>query len=169
MPDDDGGEADTAEEFQAHFIDAGDARARFEELAKVQDAQKRPELAALYREIGGTVISLLADVIASTGGALEALEEDVDAVQNEDGEATESVLLPKDAAEYVQYFEQVMRLLDGLDGIVPAGPSGDDQRKIFGALRRMTNDRLEFTKAITAEEAPGAPDDDADDPDDEDE
>lgn len=150
-------EADTDEEFRALYMDATDAQARFEELAKLQETNNRPELASVYREIGGTILSLISDMTMSTGGALSALEDTVEGLVT--GEATESILMPQDAKEYVDYFEQVLRLLDGLDKVVPAGAAGDDQRKIFGALRRMTTDRIEFTKAIAVKEDDDDPED----------
>jgi hypothetical protein len=153
-------EPDTEDEFRTLFSDAEDQQKRFKELAQKAESDGKGELATLYREIDGTVLSLLRDVVASCGGAFKAaedrlgeLEEDVDAGAG--GFPTNSFLLTEDAKEYIAYFEQIQRFLAELSAV--AGVS-EEQKQIFETLQRMTKDRLDFTKEI------GDLDDEAGDP-----
>jgi len=68
------------------------------------------------------------------------------------GAGGESALLQEDADKYLQLFEQFLRLLDGLTGLVPAGVEGDAQREVFATLRRMTDGMAEYTKSIVIED-----------------
>ena len=94
-------ESDTEEEFRTLFTDAEDQQKRFKELAQKAEKDGKPELASLYREIDGTVLSLVRDVVASCGGAFKSneerlgeLEEDVEAGG---GIPNESFLVTDDA------------------------------------------------------------------------
>ena len=143
-------ESDTDEEFRNLFADAVAQQKRFKELAQKAEKDGKGELAALYREMDGTVLSLVRDVVASTGGEFKSaedrlgeLEEDVD--NGAAGFPTQSVLLAEDAKEYIAYFEQMERFITELSEVPGVA---DDQKEIFNTLLRMTKDRLEFTKEI---------------------
>jgi hypothetical protein len=143
-------ESDTDEEFRNLFTDAEAQQKRFKELAQKAEKDGKGELASLYREIDGTVLSLLRDVVASVGGAFKSaeerlgeLEEDVD--NGAGGFQNNSFLLAEDAKEYIAYFEQMDRFITELSAVPGVA---DDQKQIFDTLLRMTKDRLEFTKEI---------------------
>jgi len=151
-------EPDTEEEFKALYTDATDGRDRFEALAKAADAAGNPEIAKVYREVSGTVIGLIVDLVAASASAIINVEDAVDALPGGGGGG--SMLVQEDADKYLALFDQYLRLLDGLDGIVPDGPDGAAQREVFATLRRLTTGMVEFTKSIV--------DDDDDDDDDDD-
>jgi len=160
-------DVDTEAEFHTLWTDAAEGKTRFAALAKAAQDAGNTELATVYREIGATVMSLLVDITAATGGAFMYVEEELERV--EAGETTASTLLQEDAEKYIQLFEQFLKLLDGLDGIIPDGIEGARQREIFETLRRATNGMMEFTREITVDDdnpadAPeGEPDPDDDD------
>lgn len=158
-------EPDTEEEFKALYTDATDGRARFEAFAKAAEAAGNTEIAKVYREVGETVIALIADIVAASASAIINVEDAVDALPGAGGGG--SMLVQEDADKYLALFDQYLRLLDGLDGIVPDGPDGAAQREVFASLRRMTSGLIEFTKSIVGE--PDDDDDDDDDDNDEDE
>jgi hypothetical protein len=153
----------TEEEFQAHYAESMETRDRLMQIAQDEERGGNVAGAKLYRELAGVVV-LVQDMAASSGGAFASLEDQVDDLFARGGDApTESALLKEDATEYVQYFEQVKRLLEGLMTQVPPGADGDPQRQIFEALLRMTNDRIEFTNEIMIEDEPDDDDPDVDD------
>jgi hypothetical protein len=154
-------ESDSDEEFRTLFADSEDQQRRFKDLAQKAEKDGKGELASLYREIDGTVLSLLRDVVASCGGAFKSCEErlgelEEDVAEGGGGIPNESFLITEDANEYVGYLEQIERLLTELSAVegTPA-----EQKTIFDTLLRMTKDRLEFTKTIG-----DLIEDDADDP-----
>ncbi len=145
-------DVDTEAEFRSLWTDADEGRARFESLAKAADTAGQGESAKIYREIAGTVMTLMADLAAATGGALSHVEAELDEMPlpgdaGHDG----SGLLPEDADKYLQLFDQYIRLLDGLGQVVPSGSDGDAQREIFATLRRLTEGMSDFTRSITLE------------------
>ncbi len=140
---------DTEEEFRALFMEAEEAQARLKALGLAEQQAGRPELGKIYQELAGTVVSLLGDFAATSGGAFRALEETVDGLadQVETDAPTESVLLPEDAEDYQKYFAQMSELLTGLSKSLSDGDA--EQRTVIEALQRLTQDRIEFTKEIT--------------------
>ena len=134
------------EEFKTLFAESDEARERLQHLAENADKNAKPEIAAIYRELAGTVVSLISDLSLTTGQILVELEEDLAGVIG--GQPTESVLLEEDGKLYVVYFEQMLRLFDDLGKLVPDSEDGEKQREIFRTLRRMTEERLEFTREI---------------------
>jgi hypothetical protein len=152
----------TEEEFKAHYAESMETQDRLTQIAQDEERSGNAQSAKLYRELAG-VVALVQDIAASCGGAFTSIEDQVDDLFARGGgdAPMESALLKDDATEYVQYFEQVKRLLEGLLTQVPPGSDGDPQRQIFEALLRMTNDRIEFTNEITIEDEPD--DDDVDD------
>ncbi len=155
---------DTESEFKSLWTDATEGAARFAALAKAAE-KAHPEIAKVYEEIGGTIMSLLVDLTAATGGALMNVEDEIDRLPAGGGGPEASSLLAEDAEKYLQLFAQYVRLFEGLEGVVPPGEDGDKQREVFATLRRMTEGMMEFTKSITISEE----DDDDDDDDDDDE
>jgi hypothetical protein len=148
-----GEDVDTEAEFRSLWTDADDGRARFEALAKGADTAGQPESAKIYREIAGTVMTLMADLAAATGGAISHVEAEIDEMPMPgDAGHDGSGLLPEDADKYLQLFDQYIRLLDGLEQVVPSGTEGDAQREIFATLRRLTEGMSEFTRSITLDE-----------------
>jgi hypothetical protein len=144
------GDVSLEEECRVLFTEADEAKARLMGLA----GKESPELARLYREVAGTVVSLVSDLAATMGAGFAELGGEIDRLEAEqEGEVVESVLLDEDGKLYVAYFEQVLTLLDGLKDAVPAG---SEQAEALAALRRMTEERLEFTREIMVEE--GEPD-----------
>ena len=159
-PEDDDEGVDTEEEFKALFAETEEAKERLQRLAENADKNGKPEIAAIYREVAGTVVTLISDLSLTTGQVILDVENDLAGVIG--GEPTESVLLEEDGKLYVVYFEQMLRLFDDLEKIVPDTEDGVAQRDVFQTLRRMTVERLEFTKEIMVpgEEAePDAPED----------
>jgi hypothetical protein len=156
-------EPDTESEFRTLYIDAAEGRDRFASLAKSADDAGKPEIAKVYREVGGTVMTLIMDLASASAVAIVDLENHV--ADLPDGAGDTSALLKEDADKYLQLFEQYTKLLDGLTSLVPAGVEGDAQREVFATLRRMTQGMADFTKSIVIEDE----DDDDDDDDDEDE
>lgn len=154
---DDGEGASLEDECRALFTETDQARQRLTTLANAIAAKGNAELAAVYREVSGTVLSLVSDLIATCGGGFADLEEDVERLyaRREGEEPDESVLLEEDSKLYVAYFEQIQRLLEELT----ASSSDVAQKQIFETLSRMTTERLEFTKSITVTDD----DDDGDD------
>jgi hypothetical protein len=143
-----GDDVDTEAEFRSLWTDADEGRARFESLAKAADTAGQADIAKVYREVAGTVMTLMADLAAATGGAISHVEAELDEMPA-GGAADGSQLLPEDAEKYLQLFEQYIRLLDGLEQVVPSGTEGDTQREIFATLRRLTEGMSEFTRSIT--------------------
>jgi hypothetical protein len=143
-------EPDTESEFRTLYTDAADGRDRFVALAKVAEDAGNADVAKVYREIGGTVMTLFMDMAAASGGAFVNIEDQLDDLPA--GAGGESALLQEDADKYLQLFEQFLRLLDGLTGLVPAGVEGDAQREVFATLRRMTDGMAEYTKSIVIED-----------------
>lgn len=144
---------ETEEEFRALYNDAQEGGKRL--LARAATLQAtHPEIAELYREINGSVLSLLSDMAASCGGAFSAIEDNVEELFEQAGDepVTESVLLAKDGKDFLDYLAQMLRLVEELTKAVPDGVSGDAQREIFAKLHRLTEDRIEFTKSITEED-----------------
>jgi hypothetical protein len=144
---------DTDAEFKALYTDAIEGRDRFAALAKAADEAGKPDVANIYREIGGTVMTLFMDVAAASGNALVNIEDQIDGLPA-GGATGGSGLLPEDAEKFLQLFDQYMRLLDGLTALVPAGSDGDAQREVFATLRRMTEGMVEYTKSIVLDEDP---------------
>jgi len=141
-------EADTDEEFRALWTDTQEAITRFAGLAKAADETGKPDIATIYREVSGNILSLMQDLVESTGGALVSLEDEIEALPG-GGDAEDSQLLPEDAEKYLQLFGQFTHLLDELEVVVPKGEDGDAQREIFATLRRMTDGMATFTREIT--------------------
>ena len=150
-------EADTDQEFHAIHTDAIQSRERFELLAKEAEAAGKPEIAAVYREVSSEVLGLIAEMAMSTAGAIIAVEDAVDGLEDTvdalpgGGAPDDSSLLKEDADKYLSLFDQYLRLLEGLSNIVPKGSDGDEQRKIFATLKRLTEGMIEFTKSISPE------------------
>jgi len=160
-PEEEEQETDTDAEFQALLADSNEGAERLKSRAAAAREAGKTELADMYDEMRGTVMSLLSDFIASTAGALLSLEDQV-AGQEDDV----SQLLPEDAAKYLTLFVQFAKLLDELAGVIPAGSEGDAQREIFATLRRMTDGMAAFTQEITINAAGDEPEDEDDDDDD---
>ena len=155
-------EIDTDAEFQALLADSQEGAERLKDRAGVARGLGKTDIADVYDEMRGTVMSLISDFIASTGGALTALEDSVAAQEEEN-----SQLLPEDAQKYLLLFGQFAKLLDELELVIPSGSEGDGQREIFATLRRMTDGLAAFTQEITIG-GPGGDDDDDENEDDED-
>jgi hypothetical protein len=155
---------DTEEEFKALYTDATEGRDRFEVLAKAADAAGHPEIAKVYREVSGTVMGLLVDIVGASANALISVEDAIDALPG--GGDGGSSLTREDADKYIALFDQYLRLLDGLDSLVPAGPEGEKQHEVFATLRRLTSGMVEFTESIVdgIADADADPDDDDEDP-----
>jgi hypothetical protein len=158
---------DTESEFRSLYTDAADGRDRFVALAKAAEDAGNADVAKVYREIGGTVMTLFMDMAAASGGAFVNIEDQLDDLPA-GGEGGVSGLLQEDADKYLQLFDQFIRLLDGLTGLVPAGVEGDAQREVFATLRRMTEGMADFTKSIVIEDDEDEDGDPANDEDDED-
>jgi phage shock protein A len=135
-------QSDTQEEFGELFRDVQAERERLMKLAKAAKDEGKGDIAAVYGEMAGTVLQLVQDVIGSTGGALDTIEQTLDEL-----DPAESHLTEDDAKEYLQVFSQVTRLLDELEKSVPE--SATEQRELFQALRRLVEDREEFTREIS--------------------
>jgi hypothetical protein len=143
-PEDEEQEVDTDAEFQALLADSQEGAERLKSRAAAARESGKTDIADVYDEVRGTVMSLMSDFIASTAGAIVSLEDSVAAQEVE-----ESQLLPEDAAKYLTLFEQYAKLLDELAVVIPAGSEGDAQRDIFATLRRMTDGLAAFTQEIT--------------------
>jgi hypothetical protein len=161
-------EPDTESEFRTLYTDAGEGRDRFAALAKAAEDAGNADVAKVYREIGGTVMTLLMDLAAATAASLVNVEDRIDDLPG-GGASGGSGLLQEDADKYLQLFEQFIRLLDGLTGVVPAGVDGDAQREVFATLRRMTEGMADFTKSIVIADEEEDEDDEEEDEDDEEE
>jgi len=157
VPEDGMDEIDTDAEFRALLTDSNEGAERLKGLAAAMRKSGHTDIADVYDEVRGTVMSLLSDFIASTAGAIVSLEDSV----AEQAEEEVSRLLPEDADKYLMLFVQFAKLLDELAGVIPAGSDGDAQREVFATMRRMTDGMAAFTQEITI----GAGDDD--DPDEE--
>jgi hypothetical protein len=155
-------EPDTESEFRTLYTDAADGRDRFVALAKAAEDAGNADVAKVYREIGGTVMTLFMDMAAASGGAFVNIEDQIDSLPT-GGDDRGSGLLQEDADKYLQLFDQFLRLLDGLTGLVPAGVEGDAQREVFATLRRMTEGMTEYTKSIVIEVDEDDEDEDEDD------
>jgi hypothetical protein len=139
------------EECRTLFTEVEEAKSRLGKLATAAEGNNLPNIAALYREMSGTVLSILSDLTATVGGGFADIEEDVERLYTRGGgdEPTESVLLEEDGKRYVAYLEQVRRLLEELE----RQASGQaEQAEVFKTLLRLTDELLTFTKEITAEE-----------------
>lgn len=143
-------EPDTEAEFKSLWTDATEGRSRLSALSRAATESGHPEIAKVYDEISETVMGLLVDLTAATGAAIIAVEDDIDELPDP-GDATPdaSTLLEEDAEKYLQLFDQYIRLLDGLEEVIPEGADGDKQRDVFATLRRMTEGMIEFTNSIT--------------------
>lgn len=163
------GQEEDQDEFKALWTDAKDGAERLAALATAANKDGKPDIAAVYRELSATVMSLIVDLTMATGGAVLNIEEELEELDEriEDPETVESTLLAEDAEKYLQLFDQYVKLLDGLANVIPPGDEGDAQREIFATLRRMTEGMMEFTRTITADAAPEEAD--PADPDDEEE
>lgn len=162
-PEEEEQETDTDAEFQALLADSNEGAERLKNRAAALREAGKTDLADMYDEMRGTVMSLMSDFIASTAGALLSLEDQVVAPDED-----VSQLLPEDAAKYMTLFVQFAKLLDELAGVIPSGSEGDAQREIFATLRRMTDGMAAFTEEITINAAGDDPDDDDDENEDED-
>jgi hypothetical protein len=151
LPDDaDEGEGDLEAELGVIYREATEGRERLLGAAKKLD-EANPELAKIYREIAGTVLTLISDLAGTAGEALLQADEDIARLETRmEGAPTESALMPEDAAMYLAYLEQVDKLLEKLLESVPEDAAR--QREPLEALRRMTAERVEFTKEIMIEE-----------------
>jgi len=158
-PEDEEQEVDTDAEFQALLADSQEGAERLKSRAAAARESGKTDIADVYDEVRGTVMSLMSDFIASTAGAIVSLEDSVAAQEVE-----ESQLLPEDAAKYLLLFAQYEKLLSELELVIPAGSEGDLQREIFATLLRMTEGLKAFTLEITiggdADEPDGEDDDD---------
>jgi hypothetical protein len=157
---------DTDAEFRTLFDDAGDAKKRLIKMAASMEGGN-PDGAKILREISGTVLSIVSDLIAATGGAIVACEDDISELEEEgpggEGEPTESVLLEEDAEKYIALMTLYLRLLDELEPVIPAGSDGDKQREVFARLRRPTEELIAFTKEIGGLNEDGDDDDEEED------
>lgn len=155
------------EECRTLFTEVEEAKSRLGKLATAAEGNNLPNIAALYREMSGTVLSILSDLTATVGGGFADIEEDVERLyaRSGDGEPTESVLLEEDGKRYSAYLEQVKRLLEELSRQA-AGQA--EQEEVFKTLLRMTDELLEFTKEITVEETEAEEEDEDEEPDGED-
>lgn len=152
-------EADLEAELGVIYREATEARDRFMERAKKSE-KENPDVAALYREMGGTVLTLISDLVSTAGEALLQADEDIERLFGRvDGTPTESALMPDDAEMFLAYLDQVKKLVEGLLASMPSDVPAE-QREALEALGRMTDERIEFTKEITAED-----DEDTDEPD----
>jgi hypothetical protein len=140
-------EAETEEEFRTLFTEIVGQRQRLKGVAQKLGGEGGRVLA----EVDGTVLDLLQDLVAHCGAAFESIEDRLYNLEEDAaaGMPTESFLLPEDAEQYVAYFEQIKRLLNELSA-VPDAPA--EQKEVFAALGRMTDDRLEFTRMIAGED-----------------
>ncbi len=150
-PDDaDEGEEDLEAELGVIYREATEGRERLLATAKKLD-ESQPELAKIYREIAGTVLTLISDLAGTAGEAILQADEDIARLDARiEGAPTESALMPEDAAMYLAYLEQVDKLLDSLLESVPEDAAR--QREPLEAMKRMTAERVEFTKEIMIEE-----------------
>jgi hypothetical protein len=163
-PEADEPEGDTEGEFRSLFADSQEGKQRLLGLAMAAESAGNADVAKIYREIAGTVMTLFADLAAATGGAVVNIEEAVGDLQRNSGRRIASGLLEEDANQYLALFDQYLRLLDGLTAMVPTGVEGDAQRDVFATMRRMTVGMIDFTKSLIF-----SADDDDDDDEDEDE
>jgi hypothetical protein len=155
--------ADTDAEFQALYADAQEGKQRLLALALAAEQAQNADVAKIYREIAGTVLTLFADMAAACGGAIVNVESAVGELQDGDGgERIGSALTDEDAGKYLALFDQYVRLLDGLTALVPAGGDGDAQREIFETLRRMTDGMILFTKELNTAEDEDEPENEGD-------
>ena len=130
------------------FAEAKEAKERLAKLASTAAEAGHGEIAKLYREISGTVLTLFMDLTATCGSGFGEIGEEVEKIYAEQqGEVSESVLLKEDGARFVSYLEQVLRIARELEASAP-----EAQREGFTALVRMTTELITFTKEITLEE-----------------
>ncbi len=158
-PEEEEQEVDTDAEFQALLADSQEGTERLRARAALARESGKTDIADVYDEVRGTVMSLMSDFIASTAGAIVSLEDSVAAQETE-----ESQLLPEDAEKYLALFEQYMKLLGELSTIIPPGSEGDAQREVFATLSRMTEGLAAFTQEITIGAADPDEDEEPEDP-----
>jgi hypothetical protein len=158
---------DTEQEFRQLYADAEEQKRRFLKLAlAAPDAVTKQ----LYQELSGTVMSMITDLIASTGGALGDVERRVDAVEDQI-EGAESFLTHEDGQHFLLYLEQVSGFLTSILALAePSADAGTAQEiEKLRALLELTRERIDFVHSITAEEPDPDDDDDDDDNEEEDE
>lgn len=144
----------TEEEFRVLFNEVKQQRSRLKMLAQKMGG----ESGQVLQEVDGTVLDLLADVVAQCGAAFEMIEDRLYTLEEDAaaGMPNDSFLLSEDAQQYIAYFEQIKRLLSEL-AAVPGAPT--EQQEVFATLLRMTEDRIEFTQSIAADGDDDEPDD----------
>lgn len=134
-------ELDTAGEFRSLYVEAKEAEERFSMLAVAAEKIGDGNTATIYREVAKGLCALLADAMATTGGAITQLEERVAT-----GDDRESFLTEEDALDYLKHYRAVLKLID--DAIEAAPSHAIEQRDALAALKRATEERIEYTKEL---------------------
>jgi hypothetical protein len=154
-------EESPAAEFQTLYQETEKEKARIMKLATALKAEGKPELAAVYGEVAGTVMTLLLEVIAVSGGAIDAIDESL-AELEEAGGAEGSQLLPEHAEKYITFCQVVIALCTELRK--QASGEGTEQldKIVHGAEELIT-----LTRALTLEDETDEDEDEDEDEDDE--
>lgn len=120
---------DTEVEFQTLLGRATKARQTVMALA----SQKGVGGADALRQLGGTVLVILEDLIASCGGALCAIEDQL----MEAAAESEGGLSEDDAASLYLTLTANLNMLDSVSGEAVASLMSDEQKTAMAALREM--------------------------------
>jgi hypothetical protein len=130
---DDGEEFEsTGDEFRALYRRCDDTKTSLLKIAnRIQP--KSPEAADVLRQVAGNVLQLLQDTVAACGGAFEAVEGQIEDV--EEGEGGEG-LSEEDA---VDFYRTVLANIKLVEHGIQASDAGE-QRDALEALKKMNDE-----------------------------
>ena len=141
QPDDDDDEGEltsTAEEFRAIFEGCEETGDRLKKLA-MSLQPSAPQAAEALRQVAGEVVPLISDLIAATGGALEAMEEGGGSEGDQEG------LSDEDAVDFTRTFTANLKLISE----VREAAVSDEQREGLDALRSMNEEMMQRTLGLS--------------------
>ncbi len=145
-PEDSGAEQEeTSDVLRTLYADVGRDIERLRQASAASRAQGSVEQAVLLSEISGTVLYLMREFVGIVGEGMSSVEDRLDTLEDEsDYDGHPNRLDESQGAIYGSVFEANIKMI-GMALMIASG----DQVEELEALKRLNQERLEFTHEIT--------------------
>lgn len=134
---------ETLEAMRDLFDDIVGDKKRLTTAAQNAAASGNEASAKMLREMSGTVLELMASLVSLTGEGMEAIQDRLDDLEDDADVGPPNRLDAEEAVIFLQVLDANIKMIDQALKLV----SGQ-QREDLEALRRLNEERIEFTTEI---------------------
>ena len=139
-------ETDALEELKHLYANVANDIDRFKTAAHKARGDGDATTATLLGELSGTVLHLMASLVSLTGEGLSTLDARIEVLEDEvDTGGPPNRLEPDEASTYITVLKSNIKMIDVALGMVGEGDRRDD----LEALKRLNEERIDFTQDIT--------------------